>query len=550
MLETLHIRNYALINDSKMVFAAGFTIITGETGAGKSILLGALGLIVGNRADVNVLSNKEEKCVVEAEFSLPNTILKKVFEENDVDFEKQCIIRREILPNGKSRAFVNDTPVQLAFLKTIGEQLIDIHSQHETLLLKDKNFQLDVVDAYAKTQEEKNNYQSAFKKHSEAQKAFHLFLEDKQKNTQDLDYWTFQLEELTKAELKEGETELLEEELERVTHSAEILQNFQKALFELSESDENMISRLIQVNQGLDRISNINTHYADIAKRIQSVRIELEDLTREMEAALTDIEVSPERQEWIEDRLGLIFSLQKKHQSSNTSDLLQLQDELQEKVNAVVFADEKEKTLKKAVEKAQEEMQKAAIALSEKRLKAAPQLGEDIQKVVRLLGMENAVCAIQVTAEDKFSIDGIDKIQFLFTANVGMVPQPIEKIASGGEISRYMLALKAILSGKKVLPTILFDEIDTGISGNIAHKVAQVLHRMANNMQIIAITHLPQMAGKGNVHLKVQKREEKGKTVSFITTLNEEERVLELASMLSGEKVTDEAIQNARTLLQ
>ncbi len=550
MLETLHIRNYALINDSKMVFAAGFTIITGETGAGKSILLGALGLIVGNRADVNVLSNKEEKCVVEAEFSLPNTILKKVFEENDVDFEKQCIIRREILPNGKSRAFVNDTPVQLAFLKTIGEQLIDIHSQHETLLLKDKNFQLDVVDAYAKTQEEKNNYQSAFKKHSEAQKAFHLFLEDKQKNTQDLDYWTFQLEELTKAELKEGETELLEEELERVTHSAEILQNFQKALFELSESDENMISRLVQVNQGLDRISNINTHYADIAKRIQSVRIELEDLTREMEAALTDIEVSPERQEWIEDRLGLIFGLQKKHQSSNTSELLKLQDELQEKVNAVVFADEKEKTLKKAVDKAQEEMQKAAIALSEKRLKAAPQLGEDIQKVVRLLGMENAVCAIQVTAEDKFSIDGIDKIQFLFTANVGMVPQPIEKIASGGEISRYMLALKAILSGKKVLPTILFDEIDTGISGNIAHKVAQVLHRMANNMQIIAITHLPQMAGKGNVHLKVQKREEKGKTVSFITTLNEEERVLELASMLSGEKVTEEAIQNARTLLQ
>lgn len=550
MLESLHIKNYALINDSKMDFAAGFTIITGETGAGKSILLGALGLIVGNRADVNVLSNKDEKCVVEASFSLKNDGLKVVFQEHDVDFDQHCIIRREILPNGKSRAFVNDTPVQLSFLKTIGEQLIDIHSQHETLLLKDKNFQLDVVDAYAQTQAEKTHYQTAYKQHLQIQKEYHTFLENKQKSSQDLDYWTFQLEELSKAELKEGETQQLEEELERVTHGAEILQSFQKALFEISESEENILTRLIQVKYGLDKIAHMNDQYGEIAKRIQSVRIELEDLAREIEVSLNEIEVSPERQELIEERLDLIYSLQKKHQRASEVELLQLQAELQEKVDAVVFADEKENQLKKSLDKAWQEVEKWASRLSEKRSKAAPKLSEDIQKVVRLLGMENAICEILVADDAKFTIDGKDAIQFLFTANVGMAPQAIEKIASGGEISRYMLALKAILSGKKVLPTILFDEIDTGISGNIAHKVAQVLHRMANNMQIIAITHLPQMAGKGNVHLKVQKREENGRTVSFITPLNDEERVLELATMLSGEKVTEEAIQNARTLLQ
>lgn len=550
MLQTLHIRNYALITDSKVVFAPNFTIITGETGAGKSILLGALGLIVGNRADANVLQDKEEKCVVEAEFSLPNDLLKSIFEENDVDFEKHCIIRREILPNGKSRAFVNDTPVQLSFLKAIGEQLIDIHSQHETLLLKDKNFQLDVLDGYAQSAVEKTAFQTAFQHYNQAQKTLEAFLEDKQKNSQDLDYWTFQLEELVDANLKEGETKELEEELERVTHGTDILQNFQNAIFEISESEENIIGKLIQLTSGIDKLSTINEQYAEIAKRLLSARIELEDLSREMETSLSDIEVSPERQEWIEDRLGLIYGLQKKHQRNSEQELLELQAELQTKVDAVVFADELEEKLKKALAEADKNRLKAAEKLSEKRQKSAPLLSADIQKVVRLLGMENAVCAIEVVPEQKFSLDGYDQIQFLFTANVGIGPQPIEKTASGGEISRYMLALKAILSGKKVLPTILFDEIDTGISGNVAHKVAQVLNRMAQNMQIIAITHLPQMAGKGNVHLKVKKKEEKGRTVSIINPLTYEERVMELAGMMSGEKVTEEAIQNARTLLQ
>lgn len=550
MLQSLHIRNYALINDSKMEFADGFTIITGETGAGKSILLGALGLIVGTRADVNVLNNKEEKCIVEAQFLLQNNNLESVFENNDVDFDKHCIVRREILPNGKSRAFVNDTPVQLSFLKIIGDHLIDIHSQHETLLLKDKNFQLDVLDAYASTIKEKENYQKAYKERANAQKEYDLFLENKQKSTNDLDYWNFQLEELTNAELQIGEVQQLEEELEKVTHSAEILQNFQKSIFEISESEENIVSKLIQVKYGLDKISSINTNYAEIAQRIQSVRIELEDLSREMEAVLTDIEVSPERKEWVENRLSLIYNLQKKHNCSSEEELLKIQSDLQEKVDAVVFADEKESELKRILDSLSEKQSKTAQILSEKRQKFAPQLAEDIQKVVRLLGMENAICEIKLEEDKRFTLDGNNQIQFLFTANKGTLPQAIEKIASGGEISRYMLAIKAILSNKKVLPTILFDEIDTGISGNIAHKVAQVLHRMASHMQIIAITHLPQMAGKGNLHLKVQKKEENGRTISFITSLNEDERVLELATMLSGEKVTEEAIQNARTLLQ
>lgn len=550
MLQSLHIRNYALINDSKMEFADGFTIITGETGAGKSILLGALGLIVGTRADVNVLNNKEEKCIVEAQFLLQNNNLESVFENNDVDFDKHCIVRREILPNGKSRAFVNDTPVQLSFLKIIGDHLIDIHSQHETLLLKDKNFQLDVLDAYASTIKEKENYQKAYKELANAQKEYDLFLENKQKSTNDLDYWNFQLEELTNAELQIGEVQQLEEELEKVTHSAEILQNFQKSIFEISESEENIVSKLIQVKYGLDKISSINTNYAEIAQRIQSVRIELEDLSREMEAVLTDIEVSPERKEWVENRLSLIYNLQKKHNCSSEEELLKIQSDLQEKVDAVVFADEKESELKRILDSLSEKQSKTAQILSEKRQKFAPQLAEDIQKVVRLLGMENAICEIKLEEDKRFTLDGNNQIQFLFTANKGTLPQAIEKIASGGEISRYMLAIKAILSNKKVLPTILFDEIDTGISGNIAHKVAQVLHRMASHMQIIAITHLPQMAGKGNLHLKVQKKEENGRTISFITSLNEDERVLELATMLSGEKVTEEAIQNARTLLQ
>jgi len=550
MLTRLSISNYALIDEVNVSFDAALNIITGETGAGKSIMIGALGLITGNRADFTVLKNADKKCVVEAEFNLSALNLVKAFEEQDIDFEEQTIIRREILPNGKSRAFVNDTPANLQQLKWLGEQLLDIHSQHQTQLLNTSEFQLSIVDAAAKTEKELAKYQKTFKEWSTAKSALEKLQNQEKDNKEDEEYLQFQLEELQKAKLDDVDITALEEEQQTLEKSEDIISALNEVNNALQESEFSVVEQLKLSVSKLNGVGNINNTLQEFGERAQSSYIELKDLALEIARHADQVQVNPERLQIVNEQLDLVFRLQQKHKTNDIQELIQFRDALQEKLDASASLED---LIEKAAanEKASyQTMIEAAKVLHLKREKACEPLSKEVHSFLSQLGMENANLKVTLSKRKTPLISGFNDIDMLFSANKGLSHQAIDKVASGGELSRVMLAFKAILAKQITMPSIIFDEIDTGVSGEVAFKMGKLLKEMGEDMQVISITHLPQIASRGNKHFKVIKDHSQAITQSKIITLTAEERVNEIAGMLSGNVITDHAVNNAKELLK
>ncbi len=550
MLRRLQIRNYALIRELDVDFTSGFTIITGETGAGKSILIGALSLILGQRADTGVLKDKDRKCTVEGVFEVEGYGMEGLFAENDLDYDSQVIFRREIAPNGKSRAFVNDTPVNLKTLQDLGVRLIDIHSQHQSLELGNRMFQLMVLDNYADNNSLLNDYQSKYKIYkallaelSEAEeRAIHL--------RQELDYFQFQFEQLSKANLQIGEQETLEQELALLTHAEEIKTGLLSVANLLGEEEGNAIIRVKESIGTLNRIAKFYPEATTLSERLNSIYLELSDISSDVAYSSEKIEVDPNRIVLINERLDLIYSLQQKHHVANEEELIKLRDEFETKVNCVFSNDEALEALKTSAKAKEEELKQIAGRLSQKRLAATLPIGKKVEEQLIQLGMPNSRFRAEVTSGLPLSPNGRDEVNFLFTANKNGELSEISKVASGGELSRLMLSIKALISKSKALPTILFDEIDSGISGETADKMANILKGISRDMQVINITHLPQIAAKGDLHYLVYKEDTDMETITRLKLLSPDERVSELAKMLSGEYITEAARMNAAELLK
>jgi DNA repair protein RecN (Recombination protein N) len=550
MLTRLSISNYALIDEVNVSFDAALNIITGETGAGKSIMIGALGLITGNRADFSVLKNADKKCVVEAEFNLSALNLVKAFEEQDIDFDEHTIIRREVLPNGKSRAFVNDTPANLQQLKWLGEQLLDIHSQHQTQLLNTSEFQLSIVDTAAKTEKELTKYQKTFKEWSSAKSALEKLQNQEKDNKEDEEYLQFQLEELQKAKLDDVDITALEEEQQTLEKSEDIISALNEVNNALQESEFSVIEQLKLSVSKLNGVGNINTTLQEFGERAQSAYLELKDLALEIARHADQVHVNPERLQIVNEQLDLVFRLQQKHKTNNIQELIQFRDTLQEKLDVSASLED---LIEKAAanEKASYQiMIEAAKVLHLKREKACEPIAKEVHSFLSQLGMENANLKVILSKRKTPLLSGFNDIEMLFSANKGLSHQAIDKVASGGELSRVMLAFKAILAKQITMPSIIFDEIDTGVSGEVAFKMGKLLKEMGEDMQVISITHLPQIASRGNKHFKVIKDHSQAITQSKIITLTDEERVNEIAGMLSGNEITDHAVNNAKELLK
>lgn len=549
MLQNLNISNYALIERSTIEFDEGMSVITGETGAGKSIMLGALGLLLGGRADVQVLQNKEQKCVVEATFDVSKYNLKSLFSEEDVDYDDQTIIRREILPTGKSRAFVNDQPVNVSFLKQLGNKLIDIHSQHQNLLLSDESFHLNIVDTVAQCDKELSAYQTVYSEYSALLSKEKSMVEDNDRMKRDLDYLQFQLKELQDLKLTEHEDVELEMEQEKLANAEDIKMQLSESVNILEGSEMSVIPALKQLTNNIAKIDRFLPKDTNAHQRIESARIDIEDLMHTFSQVCDSLDVDPQRLEYVDSRLNAIYSLEKKHRVENVDALIALRDELSRKVGLITNFDEQLEDLRKELSQVQSKLQSVADALSNKRLSVFDQIKQYVESHLHDMGMRNAVFTIGHARTDKYSSTGNDEIHFLFAANLGGTPTDISKVASGGEMSRVMLSIKSLLSRSKNLPTIIFDEIDTGVSGDVADKMGSIMTQMASNMQVIAITHLPQVAAKGNRHYQVYKQDTAETTISHIRSLSPEERVTEIAKMLSGSRISDAAIQNAKELL-
>lgn len=549
MLKSLYIKNYALIDNLEIEFDSGFSVITGETGAGKSIILGALSLILGQRADTKSIKSGEEKCIIEGVFDVRDYDLKAFCEQNDIEFDSESyIIRREILSSGKSRAFINDSPVSLTDLKALGEQLIDIHSQHENLLLGDTRFQMQVVDLLASTKDSLTLYKKTFGEFRTEEKKLKELIASIEKEKQDQDYLRFQFESLSEAKLVEGEQDELEQELETLNHSEEIKSALYK-MFSILDSDESgVVSSLKESLQTAQGLTKIYSKAEDFVQRIESAYIDLKDLTPEIEHLANDIEFSPERLSFIESRLDVIYSLQQKYKVETVAQLIELRDEFGQKLQSLEMSDEDIEKQQKKVETLHAETLKLGQGLSKKRKDALPRIEKQLITTVSDLGMPNIRFECKVTEKDPDQT-GLDNLEFLFSANKAGVLQPISGVASGGEISRVMLCLKAMIAGATALPSIIFDEIDTGVSGEIADKMGRIMSDFGGKMQVIAITHLPQIAAKGNAHYYVYKDHGEKETTSNIRKLSHDERVRELAQMLSGAKVTETAIENAKEML-
>ena len=549
MLTSLSIKNYALINHLEIDFSSGLSIITGETGAGKSILLGALGLILGNRADLSSLKDETKKCIVEAELAIDNYKLQEFFTLEDVDYEATTIIRREILPSGKSRAFVNDTPVKLSVLNALKSKLIDVHSQHQTMQLSDATFQFSVIDALAQNQERVKSYQLSLKKYRSFEQEMNALLQIQKEANQQYDYNLHLFDELEKAQLKEEEQADLEEKLEKLNNIEEIKLNLSESLGMSTQEEIGVQSLLITLENKLSRIAPFSNEYKELFDRVKSIKIELDDIVSELETANEDVDFNPSEFDGLNDRLQLIYNLQKKHSVESISELLAIWEQLAEKVGQVENAVEIISKKQQEIDKSASELNKIAEKISISRKKSIPNLQKELQALLTNLGMENARFLINVNqCEDYFS-NGKDKLNFLFSANKGGSFGELKKVASGGELSRIMLSIKKILSENTQLPTIIFDEIDTGVSGEVSNKIAAIMQQMSTHMQVIAITHLPQIASKGNQHYKVYKQEEKGITTTNLKLLSNEERVVEISEMLSGKEVSDSAIRHAKELL-
>ena len=552
MLQTLHIENYALIRESDIHFGSGFTAITGETGAGKSIMLGALGLLLGQRADTAVLADKERKCVVEAQFDIAGLQLESLFAEADVDYDDRLIIRREITPAGKSRAFVNDTPVQLPFLKALGSHIIDIHSQHQTLTLADSTFRLSLLDTLsAKQSSPIATYRTLYSEYTALKRQLEELTAAEAQNRRDQDYLQFQFDELAAAALVADEQESLEQESQLLAHAEAVREGLATASRAVDDdTDQSVLARLRQAKTALSHIAAYHTAAESLLARLDSSLIELDDINSELQSVADGISYSPERQQQVDDRLALIYRLQKKHGVDSVEALIAIRDDLDLRLQSISTLDLRIHDLMEQVDKAFAKLQVAADALSAARRKAGAELAKNILPTLHDLGMPEARFSVELTPLPTFGPMGHDAVAFLFNANRGADLRDIAKVASGGELSRLMLAVKSMLTSRSLLPTVIFDEIDTGVSGDISVAVGRIMCRMAERMQVVAITHLPQIAARASQHLKVYKETDADRTVSRIRELTSQERITEVATMLSSDPPTPAAIQTAKELME
>ena len=551
MLQSIHIQNYALIESLDINFHPGFSVITGETGAGKSIILGAIGLLVGQRADIKAIKTGANKCIVEARFHIASYELESFFEEHDLEYEEgECILRRELYASGKSRAFINDTPASLAQMKELGEKLIDVHSQHQNLLLNHEDFQLSVLDILAHDEKELQVYQETYSAFKKVSKELSDIQQQAEKNRQDEDYIRFQVEQLEEANLQAGEQETLEQEAETLTHAEEIQSSLYK-VDQLMASDEmTLLSVTKDCMQTLQGISRVYAPAQEWIERLNSCYIELKDLAHEIANASEEVEFNPTRLDYVNERLNLIYTLQQKHRVSTVEELIDIAEDYRSKLDAITSYDDRIEELKKQKETIYNKVLEQASVLTTRRLDAAKEIEKQMQAYLVPLGMPNVRFAVELETKKEPDIKGIDSVNFLFSANKNGMLQQVASIASGGEIARVMLSLKAMIAGAVKLPTIIFDEIDTGVSGSIAEKMALIMQEMGQaDRQVISITHLPQIAAKGANHYKVYKEDTETGTNSHIRQLNQEERINEIANMLSGATLTEAALNNAKALL-
>ena len=549
MLQSIYIQNYALISELEIDFNKGLNIITGETGAGKSILLGALSLVLGQRADTTVLKDKARKCFVEAKFQIKQYKIKHFFKQNDLDYEDLTTIRREITDNGKSRAFINDTPVNLSLLKELSSSLIDIHSQHESLLLGDDYFQLSLVDSFARHPDLLDTYRNKFEEYNILNSEYNKLINNAEKAKADLDYFQFQFEQLETLKLIEGEQEELEEELEQLNHIEEIKLKLSESFHLLSGEEISIISNLKQAKNAVDSISKYIKEGEGLTNRIESVYIELQDVNTEIEQLNEKLEHDPNRIEFIRERLDNIYALEQKHKVSTVKELIEIKDNLQNRIDNITSYDFEIEKIQKQLGLLLTELTGDAEKISKNRKAIIPQIEDKVNGILQLLGIPNANFKVEQVPTEELLPTGKEMIRFLFSANKNVALEELSKVASGGEISRLMLSIKSLLVETTTLPTIIFDEIDTGTSGEIADKMGTIIKNMSKNMQVINITHLPQIAGKGDYHYLVYKKDNHETTNTYIKLLSSEERINEIAKMLSGEALTDAAIENAKVLL-
>ncbi|PKH68440.1 DNA repair protein RecN [Flavobacterium sp. ALD4] len=549
MITTLSIKNYALIEKLSIDFSKGFSIITGETGAGKSIILGALGLVLGKRADLTSLKNKEEKCIIEAHFEISKYNLSPFFESNELDYEEETIVRREILPSGKSRAFINDSPVNLQVLQELSMFLIDIHSQQQTRELSDENVQFDIIDAIADNVENIQQYQALLKNYKADKTKLNSLIKKQGEALKEQEYHSFLLNELVEANLKSGEQEILEDDFEKLNNVEIIKESLDKSLAIANEEQIGVLDNLKEIKVSLQKIAGFSADYNSILERITSVTIEFDDISDELSRCSDKLINDPVQLDRIGQQLQLIYNLQKKHQVSTVDELLEIQGQLEDSVFELGNLEGEIENLTLAIQEKMILLDKQATTIHDRRLEAIPILSQKMIVILDTLGMPNVRFDIQVKQSTTYYTNGKDEIQFLFSANKGTNFGILKKVASGGEMSRIMLAVKAILAQYSKLPTLIFDEIDTGVSGEIAIKMGEIMKEMSQTMQIFAITHLPQIAAKGNAHFKVSKSTVGEDTQSELKLLKDEERVIEIAQMLSGAVVSDSALNHAKALL-
>ena len=549
MLKHLAISNYALIDSLSMSFDDGFSVITGETGAGKSILLGALGFVLGDRSDSSIMLDESKKCVIEATFSVDNERVKSFFEENDLDFDSELILRRELTPAKKSRAFINDTPVTIQQLKELGSQLVDIHSQHDSLLLTNDIFQLNIVDDAAANNTLLAEYQRLYHDFVSLRNEMKSLREMAQKNVAENDFLSFQLDELMKADLQDGEYEEVSQRLELLENAEEVKTLLAQSLSALSESEYSILDQLNELKSNVDRLKRYLPQAEQYLERIDSTKIELKDIAQDLDNLQDSTQFDAASLNEIQERFDLIQRLMMKHHVSDYADLLKIREDLQQKVGAFANIDEEIAKKERELKKCEKELAKLADNLSEKRKKVKGSFEKAVTEIIHQLKMSHGVFEIELSGNAEFSANGKDKVRFLFSANKGIAPDEISRVASGGELSRLMLAIKAVAAESSYIPTLVFDEIDTGVSGEVASKLGDIMQKMGEKLQIVSITHLPQVASKAKNHFFVYKDEDAQKTRSCIRKLSHDERVTEIAKMLSNDKITPEAIKAAERLM-
>ena len=551
MLKHLYIKNFALIDILDIDLYPGFSVITGETGAGKSIVLGAIGLLLGQRADLKTLKQGAERCVIEAHFDLSRYDMKDFFDENDIEYDaNDCIIRRELTAAGKSRAFINDTPVQLSMLKELGERLVDVHSQHQNLLLNKQDFQMSVLDIIADDAKELANYKASYDAYHQAANELEALKEEIERNRQNVDFLQFQYQELEGARLNIGEQEELEQKSDTMTHAEDIKSALYTADNALQADETGIVSQMRSALNAMKGISRVFSEAEELATRMDSTYIELKDIAQEVGSLLGNVDFDPAELDHINERLDRLYDLQKKYHAEDTEGLIALRDSLKEQLDHIDNSDETLREREQQVEQLKAQCQQKADTLTKLRTKAAKKVETEMQQRLVPLGMPNIRFQVSISKEN-LAASGQDKVAYLFSANTSTPLQPVSQVASGGEIARVMLSLKAMISGAVKLPTIIFDEIDTGVSGKIAEKMAEIMYEMGSHeRQVISITHLPQIAALGAAHYKVEKEETPQGTTSRMEILSPEERITEIAQMLSGSKVTEAAIQNAKQLLR